>query len=124
MKLKDFKITKQVITAAKKKGTYSFCECCLSTNPELDDGYTTCCNEPSIDKDTALMNAKTTDIQNFLSTKWKTRSFLSNNSSRKANLITFVLENKNKSFDIYVDISEEDIIKNVLEATKGLKKDK
>lgn len=124
MKLKDFKLTKQVIASAKKKGTHSFCECCLSPNPELDDGYTICCNEPSVDKNTALMNAKTTDIQNYLSIKWKTRSFLSNNSSRRANLITFVLENKNKSFDIYVDSSEEDIIKNVLEATKGLKKDK
>jgi len=119
MLLKDFKETKRLekILKTKKGRTASFCECCFDINPDTDDGYTECCNERIICGSEALQNTKQSDILVFLDTKF---SASSNGSGTNK---TFVLLKKNKSFSISMNLSKEDIMKEVKSHIKGLRKE-
>ena len=121
MKIKDFKITKQVKKDSLKKTTHSFCELCFRVNPNTEDGYTTCCNERSVSKSEALEMAKSQDVMNYLNTKFEVSISNANYSSSSAKV---ELPNKKKVFNLSMTKSEEDIAASVLENIKGLRKEK
>lgn len=121
MKAKDFETTKRVLKDSRDKNTYNFCECCLNANPEMKDGYTSCCNELSISKSEVLLSAKREDVQNFLERKWSISSHL---QGTNRNNIVFKLEKKNKKFSINMNYDIDYIIERVSLETKGLRKDK
>lgn len=118
MKIKDFKLTKKVKQDSLKKTTHSFCELCFKANPNTEDGYTTCCNELSIDKDEAIKQAKSQDVFDYLANKFSV------SSHGNSYLRTFELSNKKVKFNVNLNNKEEDIIKIVLDNTKGLRKEK
>jgi predicted AlkP superfamily phosphohydrolase/phosphomutase len=113
MKLKDFKETKRLLLKGEEG---SFCESCFQKNPEVEEGYTMCCNERIVDFEEALTNAKQDDIIKFLSTKFKV------NSNGIGYSKIFNLKNKNKSFEIYLkETNLKKIIEEVKENIKGLR---
>ena len=117
---KHFLHTKALMKVLKspKSKNATFCESCLGMNPEIEDGYTACCNERQVDKEEALGNAKQTDIQAFLDTKFECYSH--GGGRRK----TFVLEKKDKEFTIDTQgDSIEYIIDTVKREIKGLRSD-
>jgi len=63
----DFKLYED---RASKNSQY-FCGCCdreVSSSDCCEDGYTDCCNEPTIDKNNFLKYGKIISIDNFLKT--------------------------------------------------------
>lgn len=63
----DFKITKRIENSKDN----CFCRDCLVGNPDVEDSYSTCCNELIADKDDAIVIAKRMDIQKFLGKNFK-----------------------------------------------------
>lgn len=118
MKLKDFTTSKRVANTGKNNG---FCESCLQSNPDLEDGYTTCCNECCVDSHTALKLAKQEDIMQYLNTKFNVSS---HGDIRGYNSkITFELESKKKSFILDMNKSYDSLITDLKSNIKGLKKE-
>ena len=64
MKITDFKITH------KLEGD-KFCSSCLKENPSSDKGYSLCCYEDVVNKETAIKFSKRKDITNFLKETYK-----------------------------------------------------
>lgn len=85
----------------------------------LKDGYTVCCDELSISKNEALLNAKREDIQDFLEIKWNISSYLSRASRHN---VIFRIEKYNKEFSINMKYDIKFISERVSIETKGLKK--
>jgi hypothetical protein len=122
MKLKDFTSAKYTRKEAAKKSVHNFCENCGRSNPEMDEGYTVCCNEPAVDWQTALKIAKQNDICEYLNLRYKevgTHGNLGN-----SNTCTFVLGGKNKSFTMNMYKAEKDLIEDLKINLKGIRSDK
>jgi hypothetical protein len=64
MNTKDFKITKNL------KGE-KFCSSCFKENPDSDKGYSLCCHEDVVNKETAIKFSKRRDITIFLKDTYK-----------------------------------------------------
>jgi len=103
------------------KKSVMFCENCLNINPEMEDGYTLCCNELRVTYPIALRMAKQNDILNALQLKFKASS---NGDLRGWNSkATFELPNKKKSFQLNMEDTEKGLNETLSLAIKGLKKE-
>lgn len=122
MKLKDFTSAKYTRKEAAKKSVHNFCENCGRANPEMDEGYTVCCNEPAVDWQTALKIAKQNDILEYLNIRYKDTS--SHGNLGCGNNCTFELGGKNKSFTLNMYKSEKDLIDDLKLNLKGIRGDK
>lgn len=101
MKITDFKTLEDV----NKHSNGSFCQNCLDFEPEDDEGYTECCNEPCVDKKEAIMLAKRYDIQNYLHEHYSdVGSHLPSGQSR---LVRFEIDGKD--VDLSMNLSPEDL---------------
>lgn len=73
--IKDFKLTEKVLKDIENKKN-TFCNNCLSANPEVDlEGFTECCNDYTLNQKEALKLAKIRDIVNFIKEKTKQKCF-------------------------------------------------
>jgi len=98
-----------------------FCEGCLGVNPEMEQGYTQCCNELRITYPIALRMAKQEDILNALQLKFTASS---NGDLRMySSIANFVLPIKEKKFSLNMEHTEKDLIKELSENIKGLRKE-
>jgi hypothetical protein len=121
LKLKNFSNTKTLKKEVKKKSFICACESCFAINPDIEEGYTTCCNECCAPSQTIIKLAKQEDILNFLRSKF-------NNVSSSGNLsysdkVVFTIPNKNKQFNLYMNASEESLIEQIALEIKGLRKE-
>ena len=64
MNTKDIKITKNI------KGD-KFCSSCFKENPNSERGYSLCCHEDVVNKETAIKFSKRRDITVFLKDTYK-----------------------------------------------------
>jgi len=99
MKIIDFKITKNL------KGE-KFCSSCFKENPKSDKGYSLCCHEDVVNKETALKFSKRRDITIFLKDTYKEvkefgNLFFSNNA---------IFSFENRLVCINITKSEDEII--------------
>lgn len=102
MLVTDFKITKQIENSKDN----CFCRDCLIENPDVEDGYSTCCSELIVDKDDAIVVAKRMDIQKFLGKNFKCVSSRYNFSGPYA--IEYVINDSGNRFslDMSKDVNE------------------
>ncbi len=116
MKSSDFTNYRKVLDESLGNCVHEFCENCLAPNPEVDDGYTECCNERVIGVATAKIVAKRTDIHAYFESKYDDVS--SCYAATGPEKIRF--EVNGAKFDLFMQNDADAIIPQILNLEKSL----